>query len=406
MVRNFCAGKCIHYLVGIAVMFFFCGNVQAQEKPVIKKPEVITTLFPLYDFARQVGGEKVDVAMLLPPGVEAHTFEPKPSDILKINKADIFIFTGKFMEPWAEDILKGVENKSLLTVDASQGITLMDETAHEHGSQSGSHAFEWAGSFNLEAGEYVWTFAKVGGNYADPGMKMVILQAHHGGKNGIKAAEGVGEVLLKTGKTVTQNNNNVLTASNEVVHQLVFDESKEVTQFRIVITQKGAYVFLTEHMPAEFEAKDHYLKDSNGRDVEPVAAEPEAQESRHGEENSHQHNDHHGHHHGGKDPHIWTDFGNAQQMVTTIASALCEKDGSNCEFYRKNAETYKAKLADIDNRYKTVLADCRHRTLLYGGHFAFGYLAHRYGLKHKSPYKGLHRMLSRLRRQLLNSLKK
>jgi zinc transport system substrate-binding protein len=97
------------------------------------KLTVITTLFPLYDFSRQVGGEHADVSLLLPPGVEAHTYEPTPADIVKINNADVFIYTGNYMEPWVDDILSGLVNTNLLVVDASTNILLMSSCSnHDH----------------------------------------------------------------------------------------------------------------------------------------------------------------------------------------------------------------------------------------------------------------------------------
>ena len=194
--------------------------------------EVVTTLFPTYDFARQVGGDKVDVTLLLPPGVEPHTFEPKPQDVVRINKADVFIYTGRYMEPWAENLIKGLSDKGPEIVDASSGIKLMDE-------------------------------------------------------------------------------------------------------------------------------------------------EDEEDEEEHGH-----------HHHGGKDPHIWLDLGNAQIMVETIAGAFAGKDPANGAYYLKNAGEYNAKLADLDRRYKETLAKAKYKTIIYGGHFAFGYFARRYGLEHDSPYEG------------------
>jgi zinc transport system substrate-binding protein len=103
--------------------------------------QVVTTLFPLYDFARNVGGDKAHVTLLLPPGVEPHGFEPRPRDILLVNRADIFIYTGSFMEPWAAAIIKGVDAKKLVVVDASAGAMLRSETedgphhgdSHVHG---------------------------------------------------------------------------------------------------------------------------------------------------------------------------------------------------------------------------------------------------------------------------------
>lgn len=92
------------------------------------KLSVITTLFPLYDFSRRVGGEHADVSLLLPPGVEAHTYEPTPADIVQINKADVFIYTGEYMEPWVDDILDGLVNTNLLIIDASTNISFISSS--------------------------------------------------------------------------------------------------------------------------------------------------------------------------------------------------------------------------------------------------------------------------------------
>lgn len=93
-----------------------------------KKLKVMTTLFPLFDFARQVGRERIKVNLLLPAGVEAHAFEPRPTDIERIQHSNIFLFTNKFMEPWVDGLLKGIDTRSLTVVDTSQGITLLQRT--------------------------------------------------------------------------------------------------------------------------------------------------------------------------------------------------------------------------------------------------------------------------------------
>ncbi len=112
----------------VLILGFLCGvetacHQRGQEDAKAKKLTVITTLFPLYDFIKNIAGDKASVVLLLPPGVEAHSFEPKAGDVLRVNMADLFIFTGKFMEPWADSLLKGVDNKRLFVVDASKGIT-------------------------------------------------------------------------------------------------------------------------------------------------------------------------------------------------------------------------------------------------------------------------------------------
>ncbi|MBF0570030.1 MAG: zinc ABC transporter substrate-binding protein, partial [Candidatus Omnitrophica bacterium] len=93
-------------------------------------------------------------------------------------------------------------------------------------------------------------------------------------------------------------------------------------------------------------------------------------------------------HRAGKDPHIWLDPVLAQNMVTTIADAFAVRDPANKDFYLKNAESFKVKLKDLDQRYAAGLASCKTRTIIYAGHSAFGYLARRYGLTQVSPYKG------------------
>lgn len=103
----------------------WAGSACAPESRQQKKGTkilTVTTLFPLYDFAKNVGGDRVEVTLLLPPGMEPHSFEPRPSDIVKLNRAGLFIYTSSSMEPWANDILKGLQNTDLLIVESGRGI--------------------------------------------------------------------------------------------------------------------------------------------------------------------------------------------------------------------------------------------------------------------------------------------
>ena len=66
---------------------------------------VVCTLFPYYDFVRQIGGEDVDVTLLVPAGRETHSFEPTPLDVITISEAEVFVYNGGESEAWVEDIL-------------------------------------------------------------------------------------------------------------------------------------------------------------------------------------------------------------------------------------------------------------------------------------------------------------
>lgn len=205
-------------IVAVALLFILFINNNGVLDKNSGKVSVVTTLFPYYDFARIIGGDKVDVSLLLPPGIEAHAFEPKPSAVFEINNADIFVYTGDFMEPWAKDILVGVNNKNLTELEVGGIVNLLRE---DQG--------------NIDSGI---------------------------------------------------------------------------------------------------------------------------------------------------DPHVWLDFNNSEIIVDGILSALVMKDPQNSALYIQNADGLKKQLEDLDNNFKTDLSNCRTRTLIYGGHYAFGYLVKRYNLNY------------------------
>jgi len=89
---------------------------------------VIATLFPQYDFARRILGDEGTVSLILPPGTEAHSFEPTPQDIAAISDAGLLFYTSAEMEPWVEKLSQSIENAQC--VDMSAGITLSDADPH------------------------------------------------------------------------------------------------------------------------------------------------------------------------------------------------------------------------------------------------------------------------------------
>jgi zinc transport system substrate-binding protein len=76
-----------------------------------KRLQVVTTIFPQYDFARQIAGDCADVTMLLKPGEEVHSYEPTPQDIKLIQNSDLFIYTGGENDVWVENILASLSEK-------------------------------------------------------------------------------------------------------------------------------------------------------------------------------------------------------------------------------------------------------------------------------------------------------
>jgi zinc transport system substrate-binding protein len=113
-----------------SLLFLLACNRAENATPTPNKLQVVTSLFPLYDFVRQIGGDQVEVSLLLPPGVEAHSFDPKPEDILRVNRAGLFIYTHKAMEVWAATIAASVDPAKVMIVDASIGAQLHPSRGH------------------------------------------------------------------------------------------------------------------------------------------------------------------------------------------------------------------------------------------------------------------------------------
>jgi zinc transport system substrate-binding protein len=103
--------------------------LSCQQSPGARqdnKLQVVATIFPLYDFARNIGGDKAEVSLLLPPATDAHNMELKPADIIKISKADLFLYVNMEMEHWAYKIIKATSsNTNMLPVETGYGITML-----------------------------------------------------------------------------------------------------------------------------------------------------------------------------------------------------------------------------------------------------------------------------------------
>lgn len=221
-------------LVALALVALASTSCARKPAPASANPRVVATIFPLYDFARTIAGERFEVVQLLPPGVEAHGYEPKPSDLASIAKAALFVYTNDPMEPWAADLARSASSGGKLRIlAASAGIELME--------------------------------------------------GHH-------------------------------------------DEEGE------------------------------------------VAGEE------HGEEES--------------DPHVWLDPSLAAVLARNLGAELAALDPEGAEGILARSAELETRLLDLDRRIAEGLKGARSRTIVYGGHFAFGYFARRYGLDYVSPYAG------------------
>lgn len=100
-----------------------CSTDKAEKGD---KPQVYTSFYAMYDFAKQIAQDKADVYMLCPTGQEPHDFEPTAKDIANLSDADVFIYNGMGMEHWADSVIGTLEGSDVICVntsDAAEDIT-------------------------------------------------------------------------------------------------------------------------------------------------------------------------------------------------------------------------------------------------------------------------------------------
>ena len=117
------------------------------DKPTSDKVKVVTTIFPAYDWTREIiGGGDFDLTLLGGSGVDLHSFQPSAQDIMKISDCDVFIYVGGESDDWVDDALKQATNKNMIVVNLLDALG--DKVKQEN------HDGE------LEADEHVWLSLK------------------------------------------------------------------------------------------------------------------------------------------------------------------------------------------------------------------------------------------------------
>ncbi|MDR2486470.1 MAG: metal ABC transporter substrate-binding protein, partial [Clostridiales Family XIII bacterium] len=137
------------------------GTADETQAKDDRRPNVVATIFPPYDFARQVAGGLADVTMLLPPAAESHSFEPTPRDILTIQDCDLFLYVGGESDAWVQDVLASMDTSGM------QVVTLMDcvepveeeivEGMQEEEEEADEATEEEGDGHEAELDEHVWT---------------------------------------------------------------------------------------------------------------------------------------------------------------------------------------------------------------------------------------------------------
>ena len=136
-----------------------CGQQAQAPETETDGLNIVATVFPAYDFARQIAGDDGNVTLLIPPGSEAHSYEPTPQDIIRIQGCDLLVCNGGESEAWLDEILGGMDREipavvmldcvDALTEEVKEGMQVHGHD-HDHDHDHDEHEDE-------EYDEHVWT---------------------------------------------------------------------------------------------------------------------------------------------------------------------------------------------------------------------------------------------------------
>ena len=235
------------YLILFSVLLLIlsaCNNTETSsnvEQPDDNKLTIMTSIYPLYDFASKIARDRAEVINLVPAGAEPHDFEPTPKDMATLSKADLFIYNGGGYETWIEDVLSSIDQPDLSILNVSENLELL--TLEETGGEDNhdSHGEE----ANLEE-ETNHVEEEVHAEEFDPHVWIDPVRAK-------QMAEMIKEELIKVdeaGKDIYEKNFNELASEFDTLHS-EYETALNNPSKKEVIVSHAAFGYLTNRYGLE-----------------------------------------------------------------------------------------------------------------------------------------------------------
>lgn len=219
---------CLLVLVVFILSLTACSTENNNKESNNNKLSIVTTIFPQYDFARQIVGDSADVKMLLKPGAESHSYEPTPQDIKEIQNCDLFIYVGGENEVWVDDILNSMGEKK------PESLKLIDcvNTVNEELVEGMEHDHEHDHEDEEEIDEHVWTSPK----------------------NAIKIVNKISNLICSKD---TKNQDTYINNTKNYISEL---ESLDASFTNVINSAKQNTIIFGDRFPFRYLADDYGLK--------------------------------------------------------------------------------------------------------------------------------------------------
>ncbi len=389
----------IRYIFILCLSVISLGGCESQRsfKEESHQLKVVSTIFPSYDLIRQIAGDKVDLTLLLAPGVESHSYEPTPKDIITISQSDIFIYAGGDSDTWVNEILSSIDTSEMTIISLVDCIEAL-EADHDHQVTDDESIVELR-----PLSDFSGSFKPVISYVKDGSLNEYMEQA---AKERDQSAEDIMTFYLKKyatefqkltidGQTLTiETNEETLSAHyTSVGYEVNQSDNHDHYWFLYEITEP------VEGMPTRLAFNDHHhtshdhtheprhfylnygdesfeqlIQQSNwspsfyeieatAEDILSVFMEDYEFEL---------------------DEHMWTSPKQMMTLVQMLTKTLVTLDQTNEDWYEANAASYLTNLETIDYELQELIQTAKRQTIVVGDRFPFKYLAHDYGLTYYS----------------------
>ncbi|WP_404330113.1 metal ABC transporter solute-binding protein, Zn/Mn family [Mesobacillus maritimus] len=291
-------------LLSSSLLLSACGTTDntttEEEHKDTETLKVVTTIYPLEDFTKKIGGDFVEVSSIYPPNADAHSFEPSTKDMVALAESDLFIYSGVGVEGFAERAAEALKNEDLILLAAGNGLTLLelDEDEHQHEDE---------------------THQEHEGDHAHDEENHQEHEDDH--------------------------------AHDEETHQEHQDDQAHDEE-------SHAH---DEHADDEGSDQHEHQEDSSNPDEE---HQHEHEEEEVDSENTNQEHEEHNHNHGDVDPHVWLDPILSIQLAENIKDSLIELMPEHVKQFEENFTSLKIDLEKLDEEFRTTIQQANTKHLL------------------------------------------
>ena len=329
-------------ILGIFLSFFLAG-CQGEDVDREESISVATTFYPVEEIAKAVTGDE-DVDVMIPTGMDPHSYEPSPSEVVAVSEADVVITMGGMFEHIEDSFLDSAANAEV--IEATNNIEKI-ESSHDH-----DHSHEDNHSHDEES--YL--------DFDEENNKVIFEK----------------ELPLPT--PCHSLNDTIYNNNGELVLELnAYDDSQEECIQVIepsVINKEIDLEEDTHKVTVKYQSDEVAHKSLNH-------SHDDNHDHSHDHSDDEGHGHSHDHDHGDYDPHVWLSIENMIIMTNYVEEELSELYPENSEKYSENAQNYIDKLESLKEDYNTYLSNCQYDKILID-HKAFGHLGDDYGFEQVS----------------------